>query len=187
MQITNLPEDVILYIESCIKDIVLLENLIFVNKYFRQIFMAKLNSRTLNYFGVPFHSYIYYSSDVKEKIFQEENKKYELHHYKNIKLNGIKIGFIEKCNASEKELSCKPYWVCWCYISPEQNKNTLTNKQFGITKKLDIKIYRTYPDSKRYIVEWKNHPVLFKHLTQYFTKEMAIEQVIYHYKQLSIV
>lgn len=53
--------------------------------------------------------------------------------------------------------------------------------------KIDCKIYNTYSGltKNKYVVTWSTETTLHNHLTQYFTKEMAIEQVIYHYKQLS--
>jgi hypothetical protein len=44
---------------------------------------------------------------------------------------------------------------------------------------------RILPTSMLHIANWQTHAKLPNHLTQYFTREMAIQQVIYHYKQLS--
>ncbi len=197
MQITDLPNEIILHIESYINNIVLLEDLIFVNKYFRQIFMSRLNSKTLNYFNISYNSYIYYPSIIKEKIFQYEDDKYKACYCEYVKYDGIQIGFIEKYKANNEELywpgidyndkvAIRPYWRCWCYISLNRyNLKTLNDMQFGLKTKIDVRVYRIYPRLKQHIAEWSNKATKLNHLTQYFTKEMAIEQVIYHYKQLS--
>jgi len=202
MQITDLPQEIILHIEIFINDITLLEDLIFVNKYFRKIFMDRLNENTLNFFGVPYNSYTYYSSDIKEKIFREEDKIYKVCYCESVKYNAIKIGTIEKYKTTEQDLSYlrhiyktkkdfkndtvarRPFWKCCCYVSRKYNTYTLADKQFGIDMNIDINA-RILPTSMLHIANWQTHAKFPNHLTQYFTKEMAIEQVIYHYNQLS--
>ncbi len=177
----------------------LYENLIFVNKYFRKMFIDTLNSKTLNNFRKPFNSYTYYPSYTKEILYQYERANYKRDYKEPVVYNGIEIGrierskltkesanYIQSCHPYSYSISRRPYWRCYCYVF--HRKYTLGDfydKQFRINLKMDVHVYQVYHENDHTVVAWYNKPDLQNHLTQYFTKEMTIEQMIYHHKQMS--
>jgi hypothetical protein len=47
--------------------------------------------------------------------------------------------------------------------------------------KMDVRLYQTYIEGDNVVISWDNK----QDLTRYFTKEMSIEQFIYHYKHFT--
>ncbi len=196
MKITDLPSEIILHIESYINDMALLEDLIFVNKYFRYVFIDRLNNNILNYNKNLCNSYTYYPSDIKEKIYQYEKNEYKRYYYENVINDDVVIGCIERHDISVyrgstffhpiiEEIS---YWKTSFYI-PFYKLNNFYNKHLDTEEKMELFTTCTYSNgketSKKQLVKCDNSSCLSNHLTYYFTKEMAINQVIYLYKQLS--
>ncbi len=194
MQINDLPSEIILHIESYINDTTLLQNLIFVSKYFRKIFIGILNNNILNGNNKPYNSYTYYASDVKEQIYQDEKKIYKIGYTESVMYNDIKIGWIERNETSSYYNSSNfnypnviENWRSYCYITNNKyNLNDFYIKQFRNRKNLDIHHCQAYYNNNIKIeLTWYNITHAANLSIEYFTKEMVIEQLIYHYNQLS--
>ncbi len=175
MSITHLPSDVLLHIESYINDIIFLGDLIFINKYFRQVFISRLNSKTLNDYKLPYNSYTYYSSKIKEKIYHNEYNKYKLGYKKSVMYNGVEVGWIEKSEY---------YWKCFV-LHDKYKIDNFYNKDFSSKMKMDIGIHQIYHVKNRIVIVGINKTHLPNPPIKYFTKDMAMDQVIYHHNQLS--
>ncbi len=154
MEMVGLPNEIADQIITYIKeyallknDVALLENLIFVNKYFRKIFIDKLNNNTLNGIKKPYNSYTYYSSDIKEKIYQYEKNVYKEGYIESVLYKGIKVGYIKRCIGSTyreifpsnhiEVIKTFPFWRCSCYVlSNKRHFSECYKKNLELKKRL---------------------------------------------------